>query len=148
MHNVNKIIQSFGFCVLICDVCQTLWRVRSPHSMLHIHTHQQLHKKRRDNYRTFLAAWVLISAPVAMLENGTSTEYLMECSSCTTTLLTFLKLSLRRAAAPSADRTCSVLNNRGQQQTQISVRRSTDTLLSTTTVCDDAFLYKLYSSSL
>jgi len=62
---------------------------------------------------TFLAAFALWSPGVAMLENGTSIEYLMEWSSWTTTLDTFLNESLRRCAAPSADRTCSVLNNNG-----------------------------------
>ena len=62
---------------------------------------------------TFLAAFALWSPGVAMLENGTSIEYLIECSSWTTTLDTFLNESLRRCAAPSADRTCSVLNNNG-----------------------------------
>jgi hypothetical protein len=62
---------------------------------------------------TFLAAFALWSPGVAMLENGTSIEYLMEWSNWTTTLDTFLNESLRRCAAPSADRTCSVLNNNG-----------------------------------
>lgn len=42
----------------------------------------------------------------------------MECSSCTTTLETFLKLSLRLCAAPRADRTCSVLNKSGWKRFQ------------------------------
>lgn len=57
---------------------------------------------------------------VVMFEKGTSTEYLIECSSCTTTLDTLRKESLRRWAPPwpepawpSALRTCNVLNNKG-----------------------------------
>lgn len=43
---------------------------------------------------------------MAMLAKGTSMLYLMECRSCTTTLDTFLKESLR----PANRRTCSWLN--------------------------------------
>lgn len=55
----------------------------------------------------------------AMCEKGTSTEYLIECSSWTTTLDTlrndsFLRwLPLPVAACPMALRTCNVLNSRG-----------------------------------
>lgn len=69
-----------------------------------------------NNHRktlTFLALVALRSGCSAMLEKGTSMEYLMLWSSCTTTLETFLKESLRLWAAPRADRTCSVLNNSG-----------------------------------
>lgn len=65
------------------------------------------------NILTFLVLVDLRSGCSAMLLNGTSMEYLIEWSSCTTTLLTFLKLSFRLWAAPRADRTWSVLNNSG-----------------------------------
>jgi hypothetical protein len=74
-------------------------------------SHHHHHHSHHITPLTFLAAFALWSPGVAMLENGTSIEYLMECSSCTTTLDTFLNDSLRRCAAPSAVRTCSVLNN-------------------------------------
>lgn len=41
-------------------------------------------------------------------ENGTGTEYLMVCSSCTTTFDTFRNDSFRRLVDPSADRTPNV----------------------------------------
>ncbi|MPC32559.1 hypothetical protein E2C01_025872 [Portunus trituberculatus] len=68
----------------------------------------------RGGHLTFLVMDVDFSCGgMAMLEKGTSMEYLMECSSCTTTLLTFLKDSFLRCVDPKADRTWRVLNRRG-----------------------------------
>lgn len=48
-----------------------------------------------------------------MCENGTGTEYFIECSNCTTTFDTFRKDSLRRFAAPNADLTPNVFKISG-----------------------------------
>lgn len=47
------------------------------------------------------------------LENGTGTEYLIVCRSCTTTFDTLRNESLRRLATPNAERTPNVLSMRG-----------------------------------